>query len=207
MPENEDLAQNLPETQPKPVTTQNSKKLLIAGVISLAVLFVFGLIVTGFAYTKYREYASSLAKQQELDVQDSLTESLAESEPVQLDTVDEAPNEQPQPTAQPSVSPTPPAPPAPPVQANCIQYKIREGEFESDNCYTPADYDDLLYYLSRYNSAVFSYNSAISSMKITCNGSEFFEEQCEEDEEQKDDAEDNIDEYEDKVKEIIARGT
>jgi hypothetical protein len=90
--------------------------------------------------------------------------------------------------------------------SNCTQYKIYEGEFASDKCYSSQDYKDLQYYLSAYNSAVFSYNGAISSMRITCSGSDFFKDSCDRDKSQKDEAEKKINEYKSTIQGIIARG-
>lgn len=90
--------------------------------------------------------------------------------------------------------------------SNCTQYKIYEGEFASDKCYKAQDYKDLQYYLSAYNSAVFSYNGAVSSMRITCSGSDFFKDSCTRDTAQKDEAEKKINEYKGTIQGIIARG-
>ena len=89
---------------------------------------------------------------------------------------------------------------------NCIRMNIREGEFASNKCYSSADYDDLQYYLSRFNAAVFSYNGAIASMKITCSGSEFFKQSCEEDQKEKSEAETAMNNYRNIVQSIIAKG-
>ncbi len=105
---------------------------------------------------------------------------------------------------KPATAPTP-KPPEP--KEVCYEYNIREGDFKSHKCYSKEDYDDLVYFLSRYNQAVFSYNSAISGMKITCDsGSDFFKDACKEDKDQKEEAEDDIDEYKDKVNNLISKG-
>lgn len=95
----------------------------------------------------------------------------------------------------------------PTVTPSCDEYNIREGEFSSNNCYSQKDYDDLLYYLRRFNSAVSSYNGAISSMRITCSGSDFFKDACERDKKQKQQSEDDMNKYRETIKGIIARGT
>jgi hypothetical protein len=92
------------------------------------------------------------------------------------------------------------------TQPSCISYKIREGEFASDGCYSQSDYEDLQYYLQQFNSAVFSFNSAGSSMSITCSGSDFFKNQCEEDKRQREEAEKKINEYRGIIQGIISRG-
>jgi len=97
--------------------------------------------------------------------------------------------------------------PAPtPAAPSCKRMKIYEGKFASDKCYSTQDYNDLSYYLSRYNSMVSQYNSAVSSMRITCNGSEFFEDDCKQDKKEKEDASDKMSEYESKIKSIMSRG-
>ncbi len=89
---------------------------------------------------------------------------------------------------------------------SCNRYTIREGEFASDKCYVKKDYDELVYYLSRFNSAAFSYNGAISSMEITCNGSEFFKNSCEKNKAQKSQAETDMNNYRGIINGIIGRG-
>ena len=111
----------------------------------------------------------------------------------------------------PSLSPTPKAsispkkPVAAPV-APCTRMNIREGEFSSNKCYSSQDYDDLVYYLNRFNNAVFTLNGANAAMKITCSGSEFFKQSCEEDTKEKQQAESDIGKYRETVKSIIAKG-
>jgi len=90
--------------------------------------------------------------------------------------------------------------------SGCVTYNIREGEFASNKCYMKKDYDDLMYYLQRFNSAVSSYNGAIASMKITCSGSEFFKNSCEEDKKEKQQAETDINNYRGIINGIIAKG-
>lgn len=93
-----------------------------------------------------------------------------------------------------------------PAVPSCTKFIIREGEFASDKCYSKKDYDDLGYYLQRFNSAAFSYNGAVSSMRITCSGSDFFKDSCERDKKQKADAEANMNNYRGIINGIIARG-
>lgn len=93
-----------------------------------------------------------------------------------------------------------------PAAPSCTRYQIREGEFASNKCYSNKDYDDLIYYLQRFNSAAASYNGAAASMSITCSGSDFFKNQCEQDKKDKADAEANINNYRGIINGIIARG-
>lgn len=128
----------------------------------------------------------------------------------------EAKKNAPAPTPTPSATPTstPKATQAPQPQAktqpaaptNCTRLNIREGEFASNKCYSAQDYDDLVYYLDRYNSAIFIYNGTISSMNITCSGSEFFKDKCEADKAKKAQAEADIAKYKITIQGIIARG-
>lgn len=101
--------------------------------------------------------------------------------------------------------------PAPPVVSNCIRKNIREGEFASNKCYTQVDFEDLNYYLDRFNSAVFSLDSAESSMRITCScrvqqECDFFKDSCEKDKQQKSQAEADINKYRGIIQGIIAKG-
>lgn len=110
----------------------------------------------------------------------------------------------------PTPKPTPPlqkgsVSPSPSLET-CIQYKIREGEFVSDKCYSQKDYDDLLYYLQRYNSSVFNRDGATESIKITCKGSDFFKQSCEDDKKRLAEAEADIVKYRDIIRNIILKG-
>lgn len=125
------------------------------------------------------------------------------------------PSPTPTPTPRPSTTPSPsPAPvkkSAPvqqtqPVVSNCIRRNIREGEFAGNKCYSQQDYEDLEYYLQRYNSAVFSLDGAEASMRITCSGSDFFKDSCERDKQQKSQAEADIQKYKGIIQGIIAKG-
>lgn len=98
-------------------------------------------------------------------------------------------------------TPTPSTP-----KESCITYKIYEGDFKSEKCYTNKDYRDLTYYLSQYNSYAFQYNSASSTAEMTCDGSDFFKKSCEDAEDRMDEAEDKMGDYKSKIKAIIARG-
>lgn len=93
----------------------------------------------------------------------------------------------------------------PPV-ANCIRRNIREGEFASNKCYSQGDYEDLEYYLNRFNSAVFTLDGAEASMRITCSGSDFFKDSCERDKQRKSQAEVDISKYRGIIQGIIAKG-
>lgn len=113
-------------------------------------------------------------------------------------------------TITPSATPRPTSKVNPTIKStpvsNCIRYKITNGDFTSDKCYTQKDYSNLVSYLSEYNMAVFEYNSANSTVKFTCTGSDFFKDSCEDAKDRRDDAEEDIDKYKSKIKEIIARG-
>lgn len=105
------------------------------------------------------------------------------------------------PPSQPKVEkPSVPPPPA------CKRFNIREGEFASDKCYTSQDYDDLIYYIDRYNDSIFDYNAAGSAMNVHCN-SDYFAQYCEQDKKKRDEAQQNIDKYKETIKGIIAKGT
>lgn len=123
----------------------------------------------------------------------------------------------PTPTLTPKPSTTPSPIPAPakkyttpqqtqPVVQNCIRKNIREGEFASNKCYGGEDYEDLEYYLQRFNYAVFSLDGAEASMRITCSGSDFFKDSCERDKKQKSQAESDISKYRGIIQGIIAKG-
>ncbi|NMC35801.1 hypothetical protein GYA49_02035 [Candidatus Beckwithbacteria bacterium] len=90
--------------------------------------------------------------------------------------------------------------------SSCTPFNIREGEFASNKCYSQQDYDDLQYYLQRFNSSAATYNGAVASMSITCNGSDFFKDQCEQDKKDKEQAEADINNYRNTINGIIAKG-
>lgn len=90
--------------------------------------------------------------------------------------------------------------------SSCISYNIREGEFASNKCYVQKDYDDLIYYLNRFNSAVFNNDAAVADMKITCSGSDFFKKTCEEDKAKQTKAQEDINTYRGTINTIIGRG-
>lgn len=117
------------------------------------------------------------------------------------------------PLATPSATPIPVKKSAPAVQqaqsvvSDCIRKNIREGEFASNKCYLQADYDDLNYYLNRYNSAVFDRDGAESFMGITCGGrSEMFQQDCEKQKTRKVQAEADMEKYKGIIQGIIAKG-
>lgn len=100
--------------------------------------------------------------------------------------------------------------PAQPV-SNCIRKNIREGEFASNKCYSPQDFEDLEYYLARYGGAKFDLSAAEGSMRITCNcrvqqECDFFKDSCERDKAQKSQAESDIAKYRSIILGIIAKG-
>jgi len=94
-----------------------------------------------------------------------------------------------------------------PAAPSCTRYTIREGEFASDKCYGQKDYNDLVYYLGRFNSSVAFYNGAVSTMRITCNGSDFFKDSCERDKKQKETSEADMNKYRGIINGIIGRGS
>lgn len=153
------------------------------------IFFALMASLIGYAIVTYAAKRASEAKQkpqQEIS-QPAVTPSVpAEKTP-----------EAPKPVVQKPVTPKP----------ACTRYKIYEGSFKSDRCYTSADYKELMYYLDKYNDAAFQYNGAISAMRVTCNGSEFFKNACKDDKEQKEDAEDDMNDATKKIKAIIQRGT
>lgn len=116
----------------------------------------------------------------------------------------------PSPTIQPVKKYTPVQQPQP-VISNCIKANIREGEFASNKCYSEQDYEDLQYYLGRYQTAKLNLSSAEGSMRITCNcrvqqECDFFKDSCEKDKQQKSQAEADISSYRGIIQGIIAKG-
>lgn len=93
-----------------------------------------------------------------------------------------------------------------PASPSCTNFKIYEGEFKSDKCYDSETLRDLQYYISQYNSAIFTMNAAASSSRITCSGSDFFKDSCERDKDRYEGAKDDKEKYEDKVKALIKKG-
>ncbi|MBU1000398.1 hypothetical protein KKE78_03325 [Patescibacteria group bacterium] len=115
------------------------------------------------------------------------------------------------PSSTPFVKKTVPPQQTKPVVASCIRKNIREGEFASNKCYSQQDFEDLQYYLQRYNSAVFDLQAANGSMRITCNcrvqqECDFFKQSCEDDKNKKTQAESDIEKYKGIIQGIIARG-
>lgn len=97
------------------------------------------------------------------------------------------------------------------VIASCVRLNIREGEFASNKCYSRTDYDNLYYYLQRYNSAKFEIQIAQGTIGITCNcrnprECDFFKESCSSAQKQKTQAESDINKYRSSIQTIIARG-
>ncbi len=88
----------------------------------------------------------------------------------------------------------------------CTNYNIREGEFASNKCYTEQDYDDLFYYLGRFQSTQSQLRGAEASIEITCNGSDFFKQSCEKAQADKTAAEADLAKYRSTIQAIIARG-
>lgn len=106
-----------------------------------------------------------------------------------------------------TANPSKPSATRPPAVANCIQYKIREGEFASDKCYVRSDYDDLLYYLQRYSAVASAYNGEAAQANMTCGGqSEMFKQSCEESKVAMQQYESELQNYANTIKGIIARG-
>lgn len=89
----------------------------------------------------------------------------------------------------------------------CKQFTIREGEFTSDKCYSSKDYDDLSYYINRFNDAIFSYNGAAGQANVTCNGfTDQFKQMCDQAKKDMDKAKADQENYRNTIKGIIARG-
>lgn len=113
-----------------------------------------------------------------------------------------------------SLSPTPTAKPVPiqytqPAVSNCIRANIREGEFASNKCYSQQDYEDLQYYLGRYQSAKLDLSSAEGFMRIDCEAAKTFEvkkSDCEKDQQDKATAEAGVNKYRGIIQGIIAKG-
>jgi hypothetical protein len=97
------------------------------------------------------------------------------------------------------------------VAATCYRLNIREGEFASNKCYLRSDYDNLIYYLQRFDSAKFDLQTAQGTINITCNcrvaqECEFFKDSCSQAQQQKSQAEADINKYRSMIQSIIARG-
>lgn len=111
-------------------------------------------------------------------------------------------------------SPTPTKKPIPiqytqPVVPNCIRANIREGEFASNKCYSQQDYEDLQYYLGRYQSAKLDLSSAEGFTRIDCEAAKTFEvkkSDCEKDQQDKATAEAEINKYRGIIQGIIGKG-
>lgn len=89
---------------------------------------------------------------------------------------------------------------------NCQNLNIREGEFASNKCYYSKDLEDLKYYISASNNAIFNSNAASNSMSVTCSGSDFFAAQCEQDKKDKEAAEADVNKYRGIIQGLIAKG-
>ena len=90
----------------------------------------------------------------------------------------------------------------------CIKYQIREGEFVSNKCYTPADRDSLIYYLNRLDSANFDLQGAQGTIDITCKcrsaeECDFFKDSCAKAQQQKSQAEASINQYRATIRALI----
>lgn len=110
----------------------------------------------------------------------------------------------PLPTQTPTQKPTVIQQPQP-IISNCIRKNIREGEFASNKCYSQQDYEDLNYYLSQYNSAVWDVSFYETKVRITC-GNNDFHKTCEQDKKDQQANSDNIPRYRSTIQGIIARG-
>ncbi len=139
----------------------------------------------------FREFAADLEK-------------VAQPSPIPIPTP--KPSNTPSPTPAPAKKSAPAIQQTQPVYSNCIRKNIREGEFASNKCYSPQDFEDLEYYLSRFNSAVFNNDGAVASMRITCSGSDFFKDSCERDKQEKSQAEADIGKYRGIIQGIISKG-
>ena len=95
--------------------------------------------------------------------------------------------------------------------AICYHLTIREGEFTSNKCYSKTNFDNLNYYLQRFDSATFDLQTAQGSISITCNcrnqqECDFFKDNCSQAQSQKSQAEANITKYRSMIKSIISQG-
>lgn len=90
---------------------------------------------------------------------------------------------------------------------SCIQYKIREGEFASDKCYSASDLSDLEYNINKLNNAVFEYNGTVNMVNVTCGGfTESFKQQCEQGKKDLDMYNKQIEEAKAAIRNSIAKG-
>lgn len=115
------------------------------------------------------------------------------------------PSPTPIPTAKPVKTYTPPQP----VVPNCIRKNIREGEFASNKCYSEQDYEDLQYFLGRFESAKLNLSSAEGFEKIDCGAAQTFEVKkadCEKDKQDKAAAEAEVNKYRGIIQGIITKG-
>lgn len=92
-----------------------------------------------------------------------------------------------------------------PAAATCFAKNIREGEFASNKCYSQQDYEDLSYYLNKYNSAVGSVSFYQTKVNISCSNNDFFK-TCEQDKKDQQANLDNIPRYRSIIQGIIAKG-
>jgi len=96
---------------------------------------------------------------------------------------------------------------AAPAAASCKPVNIREGEFASNKCYAPADYDDLIYYIRAFDRAVFDHNGAVGKANVTCQGfTESFAQSCEEAKATIEKAKGDMDNYRNTINSLIAKG-
>lgn len=176
------------------------RPLIIFGVLTILVLFsTGGGIYAGIKTGKFEQmlvnpiknFLSETTKIEPSPVQVTLPVSTITSTPVTTKT--------PQPI-KPQV-----------YTASCVQKNIREGEFASNKCYSEKDYEDLNYYLQRYDSAVFDKKAAEDSMNITCHcrvaqECDFFKASCEKDKAAQATADGDIAKYKSTILGIIAKG-
>ncbi|MGI5825888.1 MAG: hypothetical protein ACOX50_00570 [Patescibacteria group bacterium] len=179
-----------------------------AGLI-LSILFLLFLLV--LAPTVYLAFATGVVDSKFVKpLQSYWNELNRKPTPTPTPTVTPSPTAKPaiRPTAKPTLVPKQTAPQTSQSQpSSCTRYKIYEGEFASDKCYSKQDYQDLWYYLGRFNDAVLTYNGAQGAIKVTCNGhSEMFKQTCEEKKKEAEAAQNDINRYREIINGIIARG-
>lgn len=174
-------------------------KVIFGALIILLLVSLGSSIYTGVKtgkFTAVKEYLAEVTKPETTPVPTVLPSPTLTVMPTPTATVKPAPVVQTQ--AQPAVQ-------------NCVYYNIREGEFASNKCYSQTDYDDLFYYLNKFNNAVFNKDAAQSSMKITCDctrqsSCDFFKASCDKDKASLSQAEADIAKYRGVVQGIIAKG-
>lgn len=189
------------EPQAQVVQVESSRsynKIFFVGCCVWVILFF---IFSVLAFVGVAKYASTHPSRSTKEASESASESVTKTNTKDTTAVDAIKPSTP--TTAPTVNPAP-AKPA------CTQLKIYEGEFKSNKCYVSQDYNDLTYYIGRFDDAAFSYNSASSTADFTCNGSDysknFFKKDCDKAKSEKSQAKKDMEKYRALINAIIARG-